>query len=499
MKSAPRPLLRYFIALALTALVTLVVFSLRPFLSRGFTLFYIPAVMISAWYGGLGPGLLSTFLSVGVTDFFFMDPPGSFLISKADDLSELVVFSFVALVTSVLHTAQKRSQAALIDNQEKVRLVFDVTSSANEAETAGHAIRFALRRFCEDGRWSYAHLYGPGRADAGGWTPASHFHTRDDERFRALRAATCERALRKGEGPAGLTLENGRVEWLDDLRSHPCFEALAQAGARTAAAFPVRVGNETVAVFEAFSLENIEKSGTMMHLMGVVGLELGRVVERQRLQEEYSEAVWEQQRAIARELHDGLGQQLTALGFHSQSLVNRLKNTPEEKSAARVTEGVLRALEQVRDLAKGVSPVAPDAEGLMSALRLLSEATSSAYPIDCRFGCPQPVFVESNQTAVHLFRIAQEAVTNAVKHGHPSRISILLETTEEGLVISVADDGAGFVRKGAGSEGSGLRIMRYRAAAIGASFRIEAAVGGGTRVTCILADASGKGASKVRA
>jgi two-component system CheB/CheR fusion protein len=135
----------------------------------------------------------------------------------------------------------------------------------------------------------------------------------------------------------------------------------------------------------------------------------------------------------------------------------------------------------------------------MSALRLLSEATSSAYPIDCRFNCPQPVLVENNQIAVHLYRIAQEAVTNAAKHGHPSRISILLGTTDDGLTLSVTDDGTGFVRKESGSEGIGLRIMRYRAAAIGASFRVENAPGGGTSITCILADSSGKGASKVRA
>jgi signal transduction histidine kinase len=96
--------------------------------------------------------------------------------------------------------------------------------------------------------------------------------------------------------------------------------------------------------------------------------------------------------------------------------------------------------------------------------------------------------VEDNAVAVHLYRIAQEAVTNAAKHGRPSRISILLRTGPAGLTLSVTDDGKGFSRADGVHKGSGLSIMRYRSAAIGAVLRIEDAPERGTRVGCTLAD-----------
>ncbi len=261
-----------------------------------------------------------------------------------------------------------------------------------------------------------------------------------------------------------------------------------QAGVCSAAAFPVRMGREIVGVFEYFSLEKMEKSEALVNLMEVVGLELGRVVERQRLQEGYSEAVWEQQRVIAQELHDGLGQQLTGLGFISQTLSGKLTQPDEAKAAGRLTEGLMKALEQIRGLAKGVFPVAPEGEGLMSALGQLAETTAAATGIACTFDCPRPVLLGNNQTALHLYRIAQEAVTNAAKHARPSAIKILLDSTPEGLLLEVSDNGGGIGGGAGSSRGSGLRSMRYRAAAIGGTLAIEDAPGGGTRVRCILAE-----------
>src|SRR6185503_11299494 len=159
MRSSRSLLLRYGAALAITAATTGVMLCLKPFLEKGLMVMYIPGVMLSAWYGGLGPGLLATVLSVGATAFLFLDPAGSFVIQSADDIAELVVFSLVALLTSILNTAQKKAQQDLMESQAKVRLVFDVTRAANEAETVGQAFRFALRRICEGGMWVYAHVY----------------------------------------------------------------------------------------------------------------------------------------------------------------------------------------------------------------------------------------------------------------------------------------------------------------------------------------------------
>ena len=488
---SPRSLLlRYGAATALPVATTLLILCLRPFLARGIMVLYIPGVMISAWYGGLGPGLLTTFLSVGTTAFLFLDPTGSFSIQSADDIAELVVFSFVALLTSILNTAQKRAQQAAVESQEKVRLVFDVTRSANEAETVGQALRFSLRRLCEGGIWIYAHVYLFEGAPPDQLRPSRFFHVSDPTRFGALREETSQRSVPRRELLAGRVIDRGAVEWVDDLGADaaaPVYEPFVRAGVRTAAAFPVKVGRETVGVFECFALEKLERRDSLVPLLEVVGLELGQVVERHQLQEGYSEAVWQQQRVIAQELHDGLGQQLTGLGFMSQSLAEKLKDSDEAKSAGRLTEGLKSALEQIRGLAKGVFPVAPDAEGLMTALRQLAESTSATCGVACRFDCPQKVLVDDNQVAMHLYRIAQEAVTNAAKHGRPSTIQIRLESAPGGLRMDVVDDGVGLPREGKVVQGSGLRIMRYRAAAIGATLRVQNAERG-TQVTCILSE-----------
>jgi len=490
MTSPSKPLLRYGTAVALTAASTLLTFWLRSFLDRGIMVLYIPAVMLSAWYGGLGPGLLTTLLSVVITAYFFLNPTLSFVIHSADDFAQLAVFSLVAFFISLLHTSQKRAQQALFDTAARIRLVSDVTRAANEAETSDHAFHYTLRRLCEGGPWFHARafLVDPSRADLR--IPSGYSHTPERSRFPGFGERPL-RPLKKTEGLAGRALSSGRVEWIEELRDDSAaalYPDLLEAGARTAVAFPVKVGRDLPGVFESFSLERVEKSQALVDLMEVVGLELGRVLERQRLQEDYSEAVWKQQRVIAQELHDGLGQQLTGLGFISQSLAGMLQQPEEARRAQRLTEGLKEALEQIRGLAKGVTPVAADAEGLMLALRSLCESTSSACGIECRFDCPTSVEIHDHAVAVHLYRIAQEAVTNAARHGAPRRISVCIESEPEGLMLSVTDDGRGFSRNNGALKGSGLRIMRYRAVAIGAVLKIEDARERGTRVTCVLAN-----------
>ena len=121
----------------------------------------------------------------------------------------------------------------------------------------------------------------------------------------------------------------------------------------------------------------------------------------------------------------------------------------------------------------------------MAALGQLAETTSSVFGIKCHLLCYNPVFVEDNGVALHLYRIAQESVTNAVKHGRPKQVSITLSSGPGGLKLCVRDDGMG-LPESPNLSGSGLKIMRYRAAAIGAKLTLERGSDGGTVVTCSL-------------
>ena len=122
----------------------------------------------------------------------------------------------------------------------------------------------------------------------------------------------------------------------------------------------------------------------------------------------------------------------------------------------------------------------------MLALEEFAAATSKLFNVTCRFECQSPVLIRNPLTAEQMFRIAQESVRNAIKHGRAQRIDILLDTVDDGLEMRIEDDGVGVPEMIASREGMGLRIMPHRARAIGASFDIARREGGGTVATCRL-------------
>jgi signal transduction histidine kinase len=479
-------------ALALTWL-------LRAHLDRGIMALFFAAVMVSAWYGGLGPGLLSTLLSVSTGEFFFMPPVFSFAIHSADDIAQLLVFSAVSLLVSVLSNAQQKAEGALLRSHQRLEtgvrdrtawldLLCDMARASNEAEALGQMFRFATERICRDGIWSSCYVFLPDKGDSDALAVSESCGDPEGAVGSLSRPPEPRARLSRGQGLPGRVYESGRIEWVADLSAagqDPGAGAHLGAHMRSALAFPVKVGQETAAVFLCFSKREFRGTPDVLHYLSVIGLELGRAIERRRLQEEYAEAVWQEQQRIAHELHDGLGQELTGLRYMATGLSETLQGE-DSRSAARLATGIGRALDQIRGLAEGVLPLELDAEGLMSALARLAEKTQSTYRLSCRFECSQAVLVEDSETALQLYRIAQEAVTNAVKHGQPRRIAIRLESVPGETILEVRDDGKGLADPPVARGGSGLRIMRYRAAVIGATIRISGEAGGGTRVTCSL-------------
>jgi two-component system, chemotaxis family, CheB/CheR fusion protein len=214
------------------------------------------------------------------------------------------------------------------------------------------------------------------------------------------------------------------------------------------------------------------------------------VTERRALEREVAESAAKEQRRVGRELHDVTGQELTGLSLLARSLAESLEEhaAPGAETARKITEGLRRALRQVRALARGLNPVAVDSEGLAAALEDLAARTTEVSGIVCTFDCAKQVSIASTETATHVFRIAQEAITNAVKHAGATRIAIRLVgvRSPKSVRLEVVDDGGG-IRKGrAAGTGAGLRIMGYRAGMIGAKLEVVAAPSGGTIVSCTL-------------
>ena len=142
--------------------------------------------------------------------------------------------------------------------------------------------------------------------------------------------------------------------------------------------------------------------------------------------------------------------------------------------------------QQLRAIVRDLVPVEVDNLGLAAALQALAQRISEAHDIDCSFSCVSPIDVEYNLKATQLYRIAQEAVNNAVSHAKANQITIHLGQNEDRLQIEVCDDGVGFEPQSLRSDGLGLRSMAYRARLVGAHFDIQQVSGGGTKIVCSL-------------
>jgi two-component system sensor histidine kinase NreB len=207
--------------------------------------------------------------------------------------------------------------------------------------------------------------------------------------------------------------------------------------------------------------------------------------ERLVLEKQILEISDRERQRIGQDLHDGLGQHLTGIELMTQTLEGKLRATSpaDAEQAAKIARHVRDAIRQAKSLARGLSPVDREPNGLMSALQELAVTIRDIFRINGSFYSPQPVLIHDNDLATHLFRIAQEAVSNAVKHSGATSIQIELRKIEDRLVLSVTDNGRGMKSKNE-SGGMGLRIMDYRATIIGGEVATQSEAGKGTKVIC---------------
>ena len=203
------------------------------------------------------------------------------------------------------------------------------------------------------------------------------------------------------------------------------------------------------------------------------------------LEREVLEIGEREHRRIGQDLHDGLCQHLTGTALASQALAEKLAPNPSARDAARrVVELIEGGIMLARGIAKGLYPIETRSDGLMHALENFTANTSDMFGIQCRFECPVPVLIDNPSTAAHLYRIAQEAVSNAVRHGHATDIEVALEETEAGVRLRVSDNGVGLPDTLLSHDGMGLRTMADRASSIGGDFSIHPGMMGGAEVVC---------------
>ncbi|SPE52718.1 hypothetical protein SBV1_1580014 [Verrucomicrobia bacterium] len=211
------------------------------------------------------------------------------------------------------------------------------------------------------------------------------------------------------------------------------------------------------------------------------------VTESKELEKEVLAISEQEQRRIGQDLHDHLCQQIVGIEFLSKALQQQLGTQPQAGQAGEIAAAARVAIEQGRLLARGLIPIDVEAGGLMRGLQSLAAQMTGLFRIHCSFQCPTAVAIHDVTIGTSLYRIAQEAVNNGIKHGKASQIEIRLSSTGEGAELAVKDNGVGFSGQKGNSRGLGLRSMRYRADLIGASFGIQSEPERGTLVLCRVA------------
>jgi two-component system CheB/CheR fusion protein len=215
------------------------------------------------------------------------------------------------------------------------------------------------------------------------------------------------------------------------------------------------------------------------------------ISQRKALEREILATAEREQIRMGQDLHDIVGQELSGLALLAKNLTDSPKK--DKDLAGRMTEGLKRVLRQVRSLSQGLIAIEFGPGGLTTALEDLAARISEQAGVICTFRCSQPVAIKDREMATQLYRISQEAITNALVHGEAKNIAINLEQNNSNLVLSIQNDGTTMPEPpAAGKSGIGLKIMQHRAELINGTLTVKPVANGGTAVTCVLHRGDGK-------
>jgi PAS domain S-box-containing protein len=573
---------RYLVAFIATLVLLVIRLGLDPLVAATSPfLFFAPAVMIGAWYGGLGPGLLATAIGAVAANYFLLAPSGRFS-NAPDDLTKTVTFLIVggqmSWLSGALHAAKARAErdaeAARRGEQLYRTLaqnfpngaVFLLDTTMRVVLAEGSAIRVAglspdrirgaslprafprpvLRALSSVIRATTGgatevtfggHVYlvqvVPLRGTAGrqfaGMGIAQDITELATARS-ALQAAHDQLEVRVAERTAELQFQTALLEAqsnasLDGILvasdegriifhnrqlaqlwglPEPAFAGtrdaavVAMRGALARAQDPLGGGADVDAPRVELPANLDLRDGRTLDCYGAPvassdGQSYGRVwyfrdvTERRQTARQILEAGERERQRIGQDLHDDLCQQLagiTCLGrvLH-QHLLARLPD--EATAAAQIVDLVEQAVHRARDIARGLQPLQLQSDGLAVALEGLALNIEQMFQVRCHVACEKQITITDPASLIQLYRITQEAMSNAIRHGKAQNIYIDVAHAGGRMILSVEDDGVG-IDPVSSRFGLGLRTMQHRATLIGATLTIEAADPGGTVVTCIV-------------
>jgi signal transduction histidine kinase len=408
-------------------------------------------------------------------------------------------------------TDQQRAEVALDRQASFVRLSREVAVTANQAESVGAAMGAILRLVCEHTGWPLGHALMLQRAERQ-TPPPNVWHEEEPGRFAEFRAASDGVVFARGVGLVGRIWETGKPVWVP-IEGDAVFtrrDVALRSGLRAAFGCPILVGTAVVGILEFFADDTVPPAADLVAVLVGVGTQLGRVVERalaeghlrdyaerlESLSRRLIDAQEAERRHVARELHDEIGQALTALKLNLQSLAER----PDADAAMTLEESIDladRTLQQTRDLSLGLRPALLDDLGLVPALRWYLDRQGRRAGFTTEFAVAAVDDAVPPEVATTCFRIAQEALTNVARHARATKVTMELSRRDAILELVVRDSGRGFDPSAAaranGHRTLGILSMGERAALVGGELTIDSAVGRGTEVRVRLPLASANG------
>ena len=423
--------------------------------------------------------LLADGMAFGAVTIYARQPAG-FPTNEVKLLRDLVGDLALGITTLRLREAQQQGAAALLESEARFRSAFHDAATPMEVKHLDGRILEVNQAYCEMLGYSPQELLASTRDDLAlpeDRLPAASEAMRQlvAREITAFRSEQCH--LHK----------NGQTIWCDtsvSLVFNPDGSAaylIAQSHditARKQAEDGIRVLNQ--------ELESRVLERTNALQIAVTALE-HEILNRQRLEREILEISEREQSRLGQDLHDGLGQELAGIAMLCDVLAKQLQTQPHPsaKAADRIATYVRAAIDSTRQLAKGLYPIELDRYGLLLALKDLAAQTSRRTGIRCELRQCGAVLKLEKSAEIHLYRIVQECISNAVKHGSPSRIIIESLAGDGRHTFTVTDDGVGF-EKPVVSTGMGLHLMNYRARIIGAEITMDQPEQGGCRITCDL-------------
>jgi len=346
--------------------------------------------------------------------------------------------------------------------------------------------------------------------------------------MRAFTEASHQLSFKPGAGLAGRVWEQGAPIWVSPLESdlglaHP--DLAMAAGLRTAMGFPVQSDSHFFGVVQFFARRLLDQDQSILNMMTAIGSEIAQftqrrraeaelrrahdelevrvqrrtaelkttnnklqaaISERKRLENELLEITEKERRRIALDLHDDLGQKLSGVAMMTKGLEIKLTKVKADtaKDAGRIHALIQEAMTHASDLAHDLATLDLKQKTITEALDHLAVHARELFGISCDFKFRGEVPALEASVVMQLYKIAQEALTNAIKHGKATRVDIVLGVENQSLLLTVQNNGVPFPDMHGRSSGMGLRIMSYRANLIGGEVDIKANGSDGSLVTC---------------